>query len=76
MLFQFGLDYGAAFLGVLFHAIGTRNTLILYAGMTAIMLALLISYIKFSTHVNEYEKLPVDSDYDLDDNSKHSSNDE
>ncbi len=76
MLFMVGLDCGAAFLGLLFHAIGTRRTLILYAGMTALVLAILLCHIKFSKHVSEYEKLPVDSDYDGDNSSNANDNNE
>ena len=60
MCFMFGLDFGATFLGVLFHVMGTRYTLMTYAGMTAVMLIVLLSYIKYSKQVKEYEKLPVD----------------
>jgi hypothetical protein len=76
MLFQLGLDCGAAFMGLLFQAIGTRRTLILYAGMTGLVLAILICHIKFSKHVSEYEKLPVDSDYDGDNSSNANDNNE
>ncbi|CAB4015943.1 Hypothetical predicted protein [Paramuricea clavata] len=79
MCFILGVDCGATFIGLLFHAIGVRSTLLLYAGMTAIMLAIFLCYLKFSKHVNEYEKLPVDSDDDVDnsnanDDNKHINN--
>ena len=61
MCFMFGLDFGATFLGVLFHMIGTRNTLMAYSGMTAVMLILFLVYIKYSKRVEEYEKLPAES---------------
>ena len=74
MFFILGVDCGATFFGLLFHAIGVRSTLILYAGMTAIMLAIFLCYLKFSKHVNEYEKLPVDSDDDVDNGNANDDN--
>jgi predicted MFS family arabinose efflux permease len=74
MFFILGVDCGATFFGLLFHAIGVRSTLTLYAGMTAIMLAIFLCYLKFSKHVNEYEKLPVDSDDDVDNSNANDDN--
>jgi hypothetical protein len=43
-------------------------------GMTAIMLAIFLCYLKFSKHVNEYEKLPVNSDDDVDNSNANDDN--
>ena len=62
MFFYFGLDIGSVLFGILFQAVGTRITLIIYAVMTAILLAVLLCYLKLSKDVSDYEKLPVDGD--------------
>ena len=60
MCFMFGLDCGATILGILFDAVGARETLAIYGGLTAFMVIIFFLYIKNSKDViNEYEKLPT-----------------
>ena len=59
---MFGLDSGASLFGILFHAIGTGNTLLIYAGMTSVILLVFLLYTNFSKKVNQYERLPKDRD--------------
>ncbi len=49
-------------MGVLFHALGTRLTLLLYSISTAVLLVTLLLYIRFSKYEHDYEKLAQDSD--------------
>ena len=49
-------------MGVLFHALGTRLTLLLYSMSSAVLLVTLLLYIRFSKYVHGYEKLPQDSE--------------
>ena len=73
---MFGCDFGATLLGILFHAIGTRNTLLIYAGMTSLVLLVFLLYIKFSENVNEYERLPSDKDESIEDQCEVMNNDD
>ena len=60
MCFMFGLDCGATILGILFDAVGARETLAIYGGLTTFMVIIFFLYIKNSKDViNEYEKLPT-----------------
>ena len=63
--FFVGEECGATLFGILFHMIGTRATLIVFGAVSAMFLAILLFYLRFSEHVDEYEGLPSD---DKDDN--------
>ena len=64
MFFFLGLDGGASFYGILFHAIGTRSTLIIFASISGLMLAALLIYLRISEYAHQYEKLPSDDEDD------------
>ena len=66
MLFFLGLDGGASYYGILFHAIGTRWTLIIFASLSGFMLSALSIYVRISDDAHEYEKLARDSEDDND----------
>ena len=68
-----GIDTGSTIMGILFHGIGTRMTLLVYAVLTGFLLIVFLTYNKISTRPSEYEKLHQDiddhendEDYDLD----------
>ena len=49
-------------MGVLFHALGTQVTLLLYSTSSAAVLVILLLYIHFSKYDHSYQKLAQDSD--------------
>ena len=55
-----GMDSGSSIMGMLFHWIGTRMTLLVYAVLTGFVLIVFLTYIKISTRPSEYEKLHQD----------------
>lgn len=59
-LFSVGFDAGASLMGVLFGALGTRMTLLIYSITSGVILVFLLLYIRFSKHVKDYEKLSQD----------------
>jgi predicted MFS family arabinose efflux permease len=61
-VYSIGFDAGSTLMGVLFHALGTRLTLLLYSISTAVLLVTLLLYIRFSKYEHDYEKLAQDSD--------------
>ena len=61
MFFFLGVDGGASYYGILFHAIGTRWTLIIFASLSGVMLSVLSIYVRISDKAHEYEKLARDS---------------
>ena len=64
MLFFLGIDSGASYYGILFHAIGTQSTLIIFASVCGVMLSALSIYVRISDGAHEYEKLTGDSEDD------------
>lgn len=58
--FSFGEDSGATLFGILFDVIGTHATLLVFAAVSGMLLAILLIYLRFSDHLYEYEKLPSD----------------
>ena len=62
MVFFFGVDGGASYYGVLFHAIGTRSTLIIFASISGVMLSALLIYLRASDDAHEYENLSRDNE--------------
>ena len=58
---MFGLDFGATIFGSLFDIIGTKNTLVIFGGITGIMFIIFLLYIKFSKKVDIYEKIPEET---------------
>ena len=64
MFFYLGSDGGASFYGILFQAMGTRSTLLIFGSISGVMLATLLIYLKISENVREYEKLPSDNEDD------------
>ena len=61
MFFFLGVDGGASYYGILFHAIGTRWTLIIFASLSGVMLSALLIYVRISDDAHEYEKLACNS---------------
>lgn len=55
-----GVDGGSTLFGILFDAIGTRATFLAFATTIAMLLAVLLMYLRFSEHAHEYENLPFD----------------
>ncbi|CAB4024741.1 Hypothetical predicted protein [Paramuricea clavata] len=61
-VFALGTESGSALLGVLFSALGIRTTLLIYSLNSGVILVILLLYIRFSKRVDDYEKLPQDTD--------------
>ena len=57
-----GFEAGSTLMGILFHALGTQLTLLVYSISSAMVLVLLLLYIRFSTSVHDYEKVAQDSE--------------
>ena len=64
MFFFLGSDAGSSFYGILFHAMGTRYTLIICGSISGLMFAALLIYLRISEHAHQYEKLPSDNEDD------------
>ena len=64
MFFFLGIDSGASYYRILFHAVGTQSTLIIFASICGVMLSALSNYLRISDGAHEYEKLAGDSKYD------------
>ena len=64
MFFYLGSDGGASFYGILFQAIGTRSTLLIFGFISGVMLATLLIYLKISENAHEYDKLLSDNEDD------------
>jgi hypothetical protein len=61
-VFALGTEGGSALLGVLFSAVGTQTTLLIYSLNSGIILVILLLYIRFSKRVDGYEQLPQDTE--------------
>ena len=61
-VYAVGFGVGSSLMGVLFHALGTRMTLIIYSMITAALLVSLLLYIRFLQHDHNYKKLAQDDD--------------
>jgi predicted MFS family arabinose efflux permease len=61
-VFALGTESGSALLGVLFNALGTRTTLLIYSMNSGVILVILLLYLRFSKRSDDYEKLPQDTD--------------
>ena len=57
-----GFEAGSTLMGILFHALGTQLTLLVYSISSAMVLVFLLLYIRFSTSVHDYEKVAQDSE--------------
>ena len=70
-----GIDSGSSIMGILFHGIGTKMTLLVYALLTGFVLIIFLTYLKISTRPNrpsEYQKLHQDhGDDENDENNYH-----
>ena len=64
MFFYLGSECGASLYGILFQAIGTRYTLLIFGSISGVMLAALLIYLKISENAHEYEKLLSDNEDD------------
>ena len=51
-------------LGVLFHVLGTRLTLLIYSTSSVVMLTVLLLYICFSKRAHDYERLAQENDFE------------
>jgi predicted MFS family arabinose efflux permease len=56
-VFALGTETGSALLGVLFSALGTQTTLLIYSLNSGVILVILLLYIRLSKRVDDYEKL-------------------
>ncbi|CAB4027667.1 Hypothetical predicted protein [Paramuricea clavata] len=61
-VYAVAFDAGSSLMGVLFHTLGTRLTLLIYSISYAVVLVMLVLYIRFSTSLHKYEKVAQDSD--------------
>ena len=61
-MYCIGFEVGSTLLGVLFHVLGTRLTLLIYSISSVVMLTVLLLYICFSKRVHDYERLAQESD--------------
>ena len=61
-MFALGVHTGSTLLGVLFNALGTQTTLLIYSMNSGVILVILLLYIRFSKREDSYEKLPRDTD--------------
>ena len=68
MIFSTGVDAGSGVMGLLFHAIGSKATLFCYSISSAIILVAFLAYIYFARDLDDYEKLPEESDGEDDEN--------
>jgi predicted MFS family arabinose efflux permease len=57
-----GYEGGATLMGVLFHALGTQLTFLLYSTSCAAVLITVLLYICFFKYDHGYQKLPQGSD--------------
>ena len=64
MFFFLGSEGGTSLYGILFQAIGTRSTLLIFGSISGVMLAAFLVYLKISANAPEYEKLPSDNEDD------------
>ena len=62
MVYSIGIDAGSGVTGLLFYAIGSKTTLFWYSISSAIILVAFLVYIYFSTSLEDYKKLPKESD--------------
>ena len=62
MVYSIGIDAGSGVMGLHFHAIGSKATLFCYSIASAIILVAFLAYIYFSKGLEDYEKLPENSD--------------
>jgi predicted MFS family arabinose efflux permease len=65
-VYSFGYDVGSTLLGVLFHALGTQVTLLIYSISTAALLISLLLYTQFSKHDRDYKELAQHDDNEVD----------
>ena len=62
MVYSIRIDAGSGVMGILFHAIESKTTLFCYFITSAIILVAFLDYIYISKGLEEYEKLPENSD--------------
>ena len=62
MVYAMGLDAGSGVLGLLFHAIRSKKTILCYSITSALIFVAFLVYIYFAQSLDVYEKLPQDSD--------------
>ena len=62
MVCSLRIHEGSGVMGLLFHAIGSKTTLFCYFITSAIILVAFLAYIYISKGLEEYEKLPENSD--------------
>ena len=62
MVFSIGVDAGSGVMGLLFDVIGSKTTLFCYSIASSALLICLLVYIYFAKGLNDYEKLPEESD--------------
>ena len=62
MVFSIGTEAGFGVMGLLFHAIRSKTTLICYSITSAVILVGFLAYKYFAQSLDVYEKHPQDSD--------------
>ena len=68
MVFSIGVDAGSGVMGLLFYAIGSKTTLFCYSVTSVMILVAFLAYIYFARDLEDYEKLPEESDGEDDEN--------
>ena len=68
MVFSIGVDAGSGVMGLLFYAIGSKTTLFCYSVASVMILVAFLAYIYFARDLEDYEKLPEESDGEDDEN--------
>ena len=68
MVFSIGVDAGSGVMGLLFYAIGSKTTLFCYSVTSVMNLVAFLAYIYFARDLEDYEKLPEESDGEDDEN--------
>ena len=62
MVFSIGTEAGSGVMGLLFDVIGSKTTLFYYSIASAFLLICLLAYIYSGKGLDDYEKLPENSD--------------
>ena len=65
MVYAIGLDAGFGVMGLLFHAIGSKETLFCYSITSVVIFVAFLVYIYFAQSLDVYEKLPQDTDEEV-----------
>ena len=68
MVFSIGVDAGSGVMGLLFYATGSKTTLFCYSVTSVMILVAFLAYIYFARDLEDYEKLPEESDGEDDEN--------